>query len=108
MNIGILLESICLAFLVSGFGFAFVILYNVIAKTKEEFRKDSHGIVIVCGTFCTICLVFGGIFAALKASYINIPEAMDVYKGKTEIQYTVKGGIKTDSVVVFKEGYGRD
>ena len=108
MSINVLLETICLAFLVSGFGFAFVILYNVITKTKEEFRKDSHGIVTVCGTFCIICLVFGGIFAALRSNYANIPEAMDVYKGKTEIQYTVKGNVKTDSIVVFKEGYGRD
>lgn len=30
------------------------------------------------------------------------PSAMDVYQGKTILQYTVVDGIKVDSVVVFK------
>lgn len=29
------------------------------------------------------------------------PSAMDVYQGKTTLQYTVVDGVKTDSVVVF-------
>ena len=33
------------------------------------------------------------------------PTAMDVYNGKTELQYTVVHGQKIDSVVVFKEKY---
>jgi len=33
------------------------------------------------------------------------PTAMDVYRGKTELQYTVVHGQKIDSVVVFKEKY---
>ena len=32
----------------------------------------------------------------------NSPSAMDVYMGKTTLQYTVVGGEKTDSVVIFK------
>jgi hypothetical protein len=30
------------------------------------------------------------------------PSAMDVYQGKTALQYTVVDGVKIDSVVVFK------
>lgn len=30
------------------------------------------------------------------------PSAMDVYQGKTALQYTVVDGIKVDSIVVFK------
>ena len=30
------------------------------------------------------------------------PSAMDVYQGKTVLQYTVVDGVKIDSVVVFK------
>lgn len=30
------------------------------------------------------------------------PTAMDVYSGKTELRYTVQGGEKIDSVVVYK------
>jgi hypothetical protein len=32
----------------------------------------------------------------------KLPSAMDVYQGKTTLQYTVVDGIKVDSVVVFK------
>jgi hypothetical protein len=31
------------------------------------------------------------------------PKAMDVYQGKTPLEYTVRDGVKIDSVVVFKE-----
>ena len=30
------------------------------------------------------------------------PKAMDVYQGKTTIEYTIRDGVKVDSVVVFK------
>lgn len=30
------------------------------------------------------------------------PSAMDVYAGKTTLQYTIADGVKIDSVVVFK------
>ena len=102
-----LLEGFCIGFLVSGLGFAFVILYNLITKTKEEFDKEHTGITI-CGTLCVTCIVFAGIFAGIIPTFKSIPTAMDVYQGKTEIQYTMKGSIKTDSIVVFKEGCGRD
>ena len=100
-----LLEGFCIGFLISGLGFAFVILYNLIIRTKEEFDKEHTGMTI-CGTLCVTCIVFGGIFAGIIPTIKSIPTAMDVYQGKTEIQYTIKGDIKTDSIVVFKEGYG--
>lgn len=31
------------------------------------------------------------------------PKAMDVYQGKTTLEYTIRDGVKVDSVVVFKE-----
>ena len=31
------------------------------------------------------------------------PTAMDVYQGKTTLEYTISDGIKTDSVVIFKK-----
>lgn len=33
------------------------------------------------------------------------PKAMDVYQGKTTIEYTIRDGVKVDSIVVFKENY---
>jgi hypothetical protein len=35
------------------------------------------------------------------------PKAMDVYQGKTALEYTVRDGEVIDSVVVFKENYGK-
>lgn len=31
------------------------------------------------------------------------PTAMDVYRGKTTLEYTIRDGVKTDSVVIFKK-----
>ena len=31
------------------------------------------------------------------------PKAIEVYQGKTTLEYTVKDGVKVDSVVVYKE-----
>lgn len=44
------------------------------------------------------------IFFALYATYENgnIPTAMDVYQGKTTIEYKVVDDVKVDSVVIFK------
>ena len=100
-----LLEGFCIGFLVSGLGFAFVILYDLIIRTKEEFDKEHTGMTI-CGTLCVTCIVFAGVFAGLRSHVTDIPTAMDVYRGKTEIQYTMKGSVKTDSIVVFREGHG--
>lgn len=31
------------------------------------------------------------------------PTAMDVYQGKTTLEYTIRDGVKIDSIVVFKD-----
>lgn len=40
-----------------------------------------------------------------KSIYEHDPKAMDVYQGKTTIKYTIRDGVKVDSIVVFKENY---
>lgn len=35
----------------------------------------------------------------------NIPTTMDVYEGKTTLEYKVVDGVKVDSVVIFKEEF---
>ena len=107
MNLYNLLEGFCLGFLISGLGFALIILYNVITKSRDELNREHTGITI-CGTLCVTCILLAGVFAGLRSHVTNTPTAMDVYQGKTEIQYTMKGSIKTDSTVVFKGEYGRD
>ncbi len=36
------------------------------------------------------------------------PKAIDVYQDKTTLEYTIRDGVKIDSVVVFKDNvYGK-
>lgn len=37
------------------------------------------------------------------AGYVNEPATMDVYRGKTTMQYTYRDSVKADSVVIFKK-----
>lgn len=56
------------------------------------------GIIIAILMFIEICL-FGIIIEKQK------PPALDVYRGNTTLEYTIRDSIKVDSVVVFKENY---
>lgn len=57
---------------------------------------------VVMGGGVVILMVFEAI---LLADIIGKPKpsALDVYQGKTTIEYTIRDGVKVDSVVVFKE-----
>jgi amino acid transporter len=52
--------------------------------------------------------VFLGIFCVIEIGIVSNmtkelkPKAMDVYQGKTTLEYTVRDGVKIDSVVVWK------
>ena len=56
-----------------------------------------------------LCILFFFPLIALETLCINEivsgqrPKAMDVYQGKTTIEYTIRDGVKVDSIVVFKE-----
>lgn len=51
---------------------------------------------------------FAGLFLAASITILGVrpvdnkPTAMDVYRGKTALQYTVVDSVKVDSVVVWK------
>lgn len=48
-------------------------------------------------------LVTLGYLTAVLTLIEGKPTAMDVYQGKTTLEYTIHDGIKTDSVVIFKK-----
>ena len=52
--------------------------------------------------------IAGGIITIFLFAYsvfeYHEPKAIEVYQGKTTLEYTVKDGVRTDSVVVYKEG----
>ena len=55
--------------------------------------------------------MLGIIFFILLSLYgsRNIPTALDVYRGKTTLEYKVVDDVKVDSVVIFKnDNYGKD
>ena len=59
--------------------------------------------------FCFICGFSIFSFIALEILCINKivsephPKAIDVYQGKTTLEYTIVDGVKVDSIVVFKK-----
>ena len=78
------------------------------------------GILTILGMFLTLLcwalkkdiltLIFLGIVIGLfiGTMFVSIsmtpsPTAMDVYRNKTELQYTIRGNEIIDSVVVFKK-----
>ncbi len=54
-----------------------------------------------------ICFVLGALVTLMCMMIImlakNEPCAMDVYRGKTTLEYTVINGIKTDSTVIWNK-----
>ena len=57
-------------------------------------------------------VIMGGIIAILMTIEVILladiigeqkPSAIDVYQGKTTLEYTIRDGVKVDSIVVFKE-----
>ena len=66
--------------------------HGINKKETSEIIFGILGVIVFCVMF--ICAVI--------ESYE--PKAIEVYQGKTTLEYTVKDGVKTDSVVVYKEG----
>lgn len=60
--------------------------------------NDNSASVLFCVGL--ICCIIGAV-AANKAQD-TYPQAMDVYQGKTTLEYTIRDGEIVDSVVVFK------
>lgn len=56
------------------------------------------------GLIFVICLsMIGGALMGIIIYTENCITPMDVYQGKTTLEYTVVDGVKVDSCVIFKE-----
>ena len=75
--------------LVGLFLFGLVTMIVSFIKGQDYICGFGTGIVLTC-------MVAG-------AAYQGEPNAMDVYQGKTAIQYTVVDGVKVDSCVVYRK-----
>ena len=68
----------------------FLIVFLCCLANEESFSS----ILGVAFTFgCVVYMIF----------IVDEPSAMDVYRGKTTLEYTIVDGVKIDSVVVYKK-----
>lgn len=72
--------------------------------------NDNSGDFSIGATFGVIITLLAVIEVSILASILEKPSptAMDVYQGKTTLEYKVVDGMKIDSIVVFRDSiYGR-
>lgn len=75
--------------LVGLFLFGLVTMIASLIKGHDCICGFGLGIILTCGV--------------VGIAYQEEPNAMDVYQGKTAIQYTIVDGVKVDSCVVYKK-----
>ena len=78
-----------------------VLLFLIIQCIQWNDDGETYGFGVFCGWALATALVLEIIFICESVSE-SYPTAMDVYQGKTTIEYTIRDGIKVDSVVVWK------
>lgn len=81
-----------------------VIIFLIIQCIQWNDDKETYGFGIFCG-WLLIALFVTEIICICESIYEPQPKAIDIYQGKTTIEYTIRDGVKVDSVVVFKENY---
>ena len=84
-----------------------VIILFIIQCIQWNNEGEAYGFGIFCGwvlvTAFTIEIIC--IFESISESR---PSAMDVYQGKTTLEYTIRDGEVIDSVVVWKENINNE
>ena len=88
--------------LILGIGLIFLIAQCILWNREDPY--GSYGFGMFCG-FSIAALFVLEMACIYKSIYDQDPKAMDVYQGKTTIEYTIRDGVKVDSIVVFKENY---
>ena len=85
---------------------AVIVGISIIFLMIQCIQWESEGVPYSWGVLCGFAIFS---FIAIEILCIDKivseprPKAMDVYQGKTTIEYTIRDGVKVDSVVVFKE-----
>lgn len=87
-------------------GVIIVILFLFMCYISDNMSRDFD----IGATFGVIITILMVIEVSVLASILEKPSpvAMDVYQGKTTLEYKVVDGIKIDSIVIFKDSiYGK-
>ena len=78
--------------------FCFIILIVIIGLYSIILiEKEYYSISIVLVVIAAICLSF------ISADIGDVPTALDVYQGNTELRITYEGKVPVDSVVIYKK-----
>lgn len=79
-----------------------VIIFLIIQCTQWDIEgEETYGFGFFCGGLITVLFILETLCISEIISEPK-PTAMDVYQGKTTIEYTIRDNIKVDSVVVWK------
>ena len=70
-----------------------ILIASILAICADDYE------IIKASIFITLFITF----LSITGLIVEKPTAMDVYKNKTTLKYTVVDGIKQDSVVIFKK-----
>lgn len=85
-----------------------VILFLSLQCIQWNGEGKTYGFGISCGCTIAVLLVLEIICISECISKLH-PKAIDVYQGKTTLEYTIRDGEVIDSVVVFKDNiYGKN
>lgn len=76
-----------------------IVLINHLSRHSNDF----DGGFFLGMWFTIFCVIEVGMIIGITEE--PKPRAMDVYQGKTTLEYTIRDSIKVDSIVVFKENY---
>jgi hypothetical protein len=86
-------------------GLVLIALIRLCIQLNNE--RESYSFGIFCGWAMTSLFILEMICICESVSKPR-PTPMDVYRGKTTLEYTIRDGVKIDSVVVFKNSvYGK-
>lgn len=80
-----------------------IIAFLIIQCLQWNDEGKTYGFGISCGWILAGLFVMEIICISESISKPH-PKAMDVYQGKTTLEYTIRDGVKIDSVVVWKGG----
>lgn len=78
-----------------------IILFLSIQCIQWNDEGETYGFGVFCGCLIGALFIFE-IILINESIYEPQPKAMDVYQGKTTLEYTIRDGVKVDSVVVWK------
>ena len=78
------------------------IIFLSIQCIQWERQKEPYSFGFLCG-FATFAFIALEILCIYEIVSEPRPKAMDVYQGKTTIEYTIRDGVKVDSIVVYKD-----